>query len=117
LAAFVAVSVTAVTGHVTNGTEGLLTPAAEAEMLAWPVPIGVTVPAGNIPEMLVTVPDELIEVPGLAMVAMVVSLLNHWKGDEWSTTPPEVVVPAVRSPVMSHGTDRDLGVQTVGSLL
>jgi uncharacterized membrane protein len=115
LAAFVAVSVTEVTGHVANGTEGLLTPAVEAEMLAWPVPIGVTVPAGNIPEVLVTVPDELIEVPAVAMVAMVVSLLDHWKGDERSTVPPAGV--AVRSAVMSHGTDRDLGAQTVGSLL
>jgi predicted secreted protein len=96
LAAFVAVSVIEVTGQVANGTAGLLTPAVEAKMLAWPGPIGVTVPA--------------VEVPVVSMVAIVVSLVVHWKG-------LTVVLPAVRSAVMSQGADRDLGVQTDASLL
>ena len=93
LAAAVAVSVIEVTGQVANGTEGLLTPAVEAKMFAWPGPMGVIVPA--------------VEVPEVSIVAIVVSLLDHWKG---------VLLPA-RSAVMLHGVDRDLGVQTAGSLL
>jgi hypothetical protein len=48
-----------------------------------------------------------VEVPEVSIVAIVVSLLDHWKG---------VLLPA-RSAVMLHGVDRDLGVQTAGSLL
>jgi hypothetical protein len=117
LAVLGAVSVTVLTGQVANGTEGLLTPAVEAKMLACPGPIGVTVPAGNIPEVLVTVPEVLTVVPGVAMVAIVVSLVDHWKGAEWSTAPPAGV--AVRSAVMSHGgvAGGVWELQTVGSLL
>jgi hypothetical protein len=117
LAAFVAVSVIEVTGQVANGTEGLLTPAVEAKMFAWPGPIGVTVPAGNVAVVLTKVPELLTEVPEVLMVAIVVSLLDHWKGAEWSTVPPVLVVPAVRSAVISQGADDLGGTQTVGSLL
>ena len=98
MAALAAVTAIEVTGQVTNGTEGLLTPAVEAEMLAWPVPMGVIVPA--------------VAVPVLSTVAMVVSLLDHWNG-------LTLVTPAVKSAVISHGAVAG-GVrepQTVGSLL
>jgi len=97
LDALVAVIAIEVTGQVTNGTEGLLMPAAEAEMLTWPVPMGVTVPA--------------VAVPVLSIMAMVVSLLDHVNG----LTP---VTPVVKSAVISHGAVGGVFVlQTVGSLL
>lgn len=118
LLAFVAVNVIEVTGQVTNGTAGLLIPAVEAIMLACPGPTGVTVPAGNVAVVLVGVPELLMVVPGVLIVAIVASLLDHWKGSEWSTAPPVAAVAAVRSAVMSQGAvvlNRDW--QTAESLL
>ncbi len=96
LAAFVAVNVIEVTGQVTNGTEGLLTPAVEAKILAWPGPIGVTVPA--------------VEVPVVSTVAIVVSLLAHWKGLNVGSFCSQV-----GGDVARWGGRRGLELQTVGS--